>query len=463
MMTPSPFRHAMFGGRIGVARVDITPPVGIYCRNWGAGNQTIAKGIHRPLTLTALAIFASDQDSDPLVLVDADLGWWRGLNVWDRFQSGILDLLGLKPARFLFALAHTHSAPPLADPDPTWPGSDLLAAYQQRVYEATIDAIQRATATAMNATMTWHTGRCALAADRDLPDPAPKQDRWLCGFNPGIAADDTLLVGRVSDPAGRIIATIVNYACHPTTLAWQCDQASPDYVGAMRQTVEDATEAAPALFLQGASGELSPRNGYTGDLAVADRNGRQLGHAVLAVLADMEAPGTQLAFDCAVESGAPLGVWRSEPVTVPTAMQAMMATVDLELKSWPSADELQSQWEMCEDRVLAERLRRKLTIRRILGDEGQFSVPVYAWRLGDVLLVGSMCEAYSCLQQDLRQRFPDHAVVCMNLINGSIGYLPPSRMYARNLYQASQTPFVCGCLEAMRDAMERQIISLLSA
>jgi hypothetical protein len=29
-----------------------------------------------------------------------------------------------------------------------------------------------------------------------------------------------VLVGRVCDDGGRIVATIVNYACHPTTLAW---------------------------------------------------------------------------------------------------------------------------------------------------------------------------------------------------------------------------------------------------
>ena len=55
-----------------------------------------------------------------------------------------------------------------------------------------------------------------------------------------------------------------------------------------------------ALFLQGASGELSPRYQYVGEPAVADQHGAQLGHSVLA---DMQLPQTQLTFTGVVESG----------------------------------------------------------------------------------------------------------------------------------------------------------------
>src|SRR5690606_3129471 len=107
--------------------------------------------------------------------------------------------------------------------------------------------------------------------------------RLLVGFNPKEQADDTLLVGRVTDAKGKISGTIVNYACHPTTLAWENRLISPDYVGAMRELVEGNSDA-PCLFLQGASGELSPAEQYSGDSALADAYGRQLGYAALAAL-----------------------------------------------------------------------------------------------------------------------------------------------------------------------------------
>ena len=82
-----------------------------------------------------------------------------------------------------------------------------------------------------------------------------------------LTGDDTVVVARITSGLGTTLATIVNYACHPTTLAWENKLLSPDYIGAMRQTVE-ATTQAPCLFLQGASGELAPAEQYTGDTAV---------------------------------------------------------------------------------------------------------------------------------------------------------------------------------------------------
>src|SRR5690606_30951210 len=136
---------------------------------------------------------------------------------------------------------------------------------------------------------------------RDLPDPDESKQRDLCGYDPTREADDTLLVGRISDREGALRGVLVNYACHPTTLAWDNRAISPDYVGAMRATVEEIT-GAPGLFLLGACGELSPRYQYVGETEVADRHGRQLAHAALATLYDMEPPGMQLCYQGAVES-----------------------------------------------------------------------------------------------------------------------------------------------------------------
>jgi len=113
MNPPSPARrHCSFRGRIGIAREDITPPVGIYSRNWGAAKHNTADSIHWPLTLTALTI-ASSSGGAPLVLVDADLGWWRRLELFKRFQERLLKELSLDSSRLIFALTHTHASAPL--------------------------------------------------------------------------------------------------------------------------------------------------------------------------------------------------------------------------------------------------------------------------------------------------------------------------------------------------------------
>ena len=68
---PSP---SSFRGLIGVAREDITAPVGIYARSWGAAKHDVAEGVHRPLTLTCVA-FQSTVDESPLVLIAAVPDW----------------------------------------------------------------------------------------------------------------------------------------------------------------------------------------------------------------------------------------------------------------------------------------------------------------------------------------------------------------------------------------------------
>jgi hypothetical protein len=142
-------------------------------------------------------------------------------------------------------------------------------------------------------------------------------------------------------------------------------------------------------------------------------------------------------------------------------LKASETTIDLNIKDWPSADELERERLDCTDRALEERLRRKRDIRRSLGDGKTFPLPIHAWRLGDAILIGSCCEAYSMLQQELRRRFPDNAIVCMNLINGSIGYLPPAEFYDVDVYQVWQTPFARGSLERLLEAMTHVIAGLL--
>lgn len=447
--------HPGFAGRIGVARGDITPPVEIYSRNWGAAKHDQAESIHKPLSVTALSI-ASEEHPSPLVLLDFDLGWWRTVSLFQSFQKKLLDELSLQSSELIIAFSHTHAGAAFVDEDPSLPGSELVKEYLQSVLQTAIETAKAAIKNETGAIFEWHTGRCDLASNRDFNDPTINANRIVCGYNPYGKADDTLLVGRVTDSQGMIIATVVNYACHPTTLAWENKTISPDYIGAMRETIETATNA-PALFLQGVSGELSPRYQYVGETAVADRHGRQLGYSALATLEAMEPPATKLVFDSVMESGAPLAVWRHQPSTLSTKLKACETSIELPLKDWPTTEELEKQQRTCKDRTLQERLRRRLAIRCGVGDGQTYSLPVYSWKIGDVILIGSKAEAYSVLQTELRSHFPQETLICMNLINGSIGYLAPQELYEKNVYQVWQTPFARGSLEATIEGMARII------
>lgn len=439
------FRNPSFAGRIGVAQEDITPPVGIYARNWGAATHEVAEGIHRPLILTCQT-FRVSPDAAPLVLIGADLGWWKSAEDERLLRQGILNALGLGPEQLMFCLSHTHAGPSLFSEDADKPGGSLIAPYLQKVMDAAIRAARSALASACEATLSWGYGQCGLAANRDLPETG--SDRLLVAFNPGMHADETLLVGRITDSNAKVIGTIVNYACHPTTLAWDNRLISPDYIGAMRETVESETRT-PCLFLQGASGELAPREQYSGDVTLADGYGRQLGHAVLSVLYGMQPPQTGLRFSGAVESGAPLGIWKKEKAAPSRHLEVVQIDVPFALKPLPSLHEIEQEWEVCEDNVLKERLWRKRGIRKTVGDGDTSPMPLWVWKLGDSFLIGQPNEAYSSFQTDLRNALAPQAVAAINIVNGYAGYLPPSGLYASDRYAVWQTPFAPGSLEKL--------------
>jgi hypothetical protein len=134
------------------------------------------------------------------------------------------------------------------------------------------------------------------------------------------------------------------------------------------------------------------------------------------------------------------------------SLAAKRRTVDLPLKDWPSAAELAAQFAACSDRAIAERIRRRLRIREVIGDSRTFPLEVWGWRIGEAIVLGTMAEAYSSIQRNVRAAFPDREVMWLNLVNGSVGYLPPATLYDVDVYQAWQTPFDRGSLEALEAA-----------
>jgi hypothetical protein len=443
-----------FRGEIGVARTDITPPLAIYARSWGAAEHDTAVGLHRPLTATALAL--SSGNSLPLILITADLGWWKNSEDEWFVRSAVLDALGFTAAQLVMALTHTHAGPGLTRDDADKPGGHLIGPYLETLRACFISVARQALAARRPARMSWRYGRCDLACNRDVP--ADDGHRFLVGFNPDIPGDDTVLVGRVEEiQGGATLAVLVNYACHPTTLAWNNKLLSPDFPGAMRELVESTTHA-PCLFLQGASGDLAPAQQYVADAAIADAHGRRLGYGVLATIAAWSQ--AQLVAADVVESGAPLIRHRVDEPMESSTLRHISTPVDLPLKPQPSLQEIDEQLGRCEDRVQRERLWRRRSLCRALGGKTTAAVPVWVWQLGDMLLVAQPNEAYSEFQKALRRRHPGRPVAVLNIANGYFGYLPPHDHYSRDQYSVWQTPFSVGALEVLTEQTDAIIEAL---
>lgn len=445
-----------FSGHIGVGRCDITPPMGIYSRCWGAAEHDIAEGIHRPFCMTVLALRQA-LDASPLILAAMDASWFVDAGNEQYIRQNTLDALNLDESRLILNLSHSHACASLCACHEKKPGGVLIESYVQQVADALLDASREAIDSARSAVISFEETICPMIGNRDLPDPQD-ENRIVCGWNPDAQADQTVLVGRVTDnDNGKVIATLVNVACHPTTLAWENHLMSPDFVGAMRQIIEDHTDQAPCLFLQGVSGELAPKEQYTGDVQVADRHGRCLGYSVLSALEAMPPHGCALTYQGVVESGAPLGVWRSKSYAASTDIDASMINIELPLcqPDQPAQDKQQpaSRWQ-------DERQLRAQQVTQKVGAGQTTSMPAWIWRVGDALFVGQPNEPYSDFQQAMRLRFPDLKIVMMNLCNADrgVGYICPPQAYdGPQLYQVWQSPFGRQALHCLIDGCAKEI------
>jgi hypothetical protein len=406
-----------------------------------------------------------------------------GLGVDDNraMRQAVATGVGLPAERVVLAYSHTHAGGFFSRDRETLPGGERIAGYLDAVRAKVQSAAALAVAQMDAATLSYGRGRCDLAANRDYWDDA--RGLYACGFNPDAAADDTLVVVRAVAPDGRLLLTLVNYACHPTTLAWDNTLISPDYVGALRATVEQVT-GAPAVFTLGACGDLGPRHGFIGDLRVADRNGRRLGHAALAALEALDAPGHDFAYAGPVVSGATLGAWLPAPqseirqaaahifrgghttIDLPQKPRLDAAALRQEMEDWLArqreADAAGDASAARDHGAHAERARRWLNRLSALpaGDYYPYSFTVQ--RMGDGFWIGVGGEPYNLLQTELRRRFPDHPVVVTVLAGElSIAYLLPAGRYGKGLYQEEPSILAPGCLETLIDAIAARMTDLL--
>jgi hypothetical protein len=440
--------------RAGVAQREINPPVGIRTASWGAAKRHVATGIHNQITTTALAVIADDGKATYLVSVD--WGWWQGKSDDLAVRGEVIKALGIEENQLMLHLTHTHAGPTTASDVAHLEGGDLVADYHAKAITQIIAACREAVDKSVVADITWTYGKCDLAVNRDLP--CGEQD--VVAFNPEVPADDTLTVGRVCDEKGKVLGIVVNYACHPTTLAWANSKVSPDFVGEARDLIE-ARVKAPMLFLQGASGDLSPRDGFSGDTEVADKNGRILGFATLAVLEKMLPPATRLRFTNTVESGALLGEWTQEPFAPQSENKCIRIDVEVPLQKLPTIDELRERWKDVDEGARETRINRAMKLRVGYVIDGAATHPVWIWMWGDAVIVGQPGEAYSQFQMELRRRHPDRVIFVLNCTNGpGYMYVPTPEAYKRLRYQSWQTLLAPGALEIIIDATDKAIASL---
>lgn len=466
--------------RMGHARVDITPPVGIYHRTWGAARHDRASGVHRSLFADVLYFAPLAGEGRPHVRAYLDMTGLIGPQQAE-FEAALAAGARVAVEDVIISYSHTHSAGWFRPDRFGMPGGDLIEPFLGEVARLLGSAAKEASASSAPATLTYAASQCGMATNRDFPDT--ERGIYACGHHPGAPAENTVLTVRATGEDGAPVVTLVHYGCHPTTLAWENSLLSPDFVGGIRDVVEPET-GVPCVFAQGLCGDLGPRIGFGGDPGQADRNGRALGFAALSALAALDPPGTDFEYAGPVVSGATLGTWKhsahdAERVVETSRYRGGSLTVDIPLKPRQSVESLSAEvaeWDRRREEAdaagdtegardahaRAERARRWIGRLADLPEGDTYPMRCSAWLLGDALWLTTGGEPYSALVTSLRREFAGHPVLVSPLTGDlQVAYLLQESKYGRGLYQEECSIGAPGCLERLEAALAERAMELI--
>jgi hypothetical protein len=251
----------------------------------------------------------------------------------------------------------------------------------------------------------------------------------------------------------------------------------------MREVVQQAT-GAPCFFIQGASGDIGPREGFIGDPAVADRNGRQLGYAALSAIESLPPAKTRYVYSGPVVSGATIGTWCYEGISQSAAEKLscfVSTTCSVELPLRPDLPKknvllaeqrhFQNVYDLAvsdgdaiaarDARAMTERATRRLIRVAHLPETPTITYDVPLLKMGNAIWVSLNGEHYNLLQMELRDRFPNHTLIIGTIANGSdVWYLPNKESFGKGLYQEEASILGQGSLERLIDALHNAIQAL---
>ena len=293
---------AASGLMAGVARADISPPVGIPQMNWGSQTHITAEGID-PVGMYATALVIGD-GRQKFAMVDIDV---LSINHMDDIPRRASQLTGIPEDHIRLGATHTHAGPVLTSvKGPV--GVDLskyeapFGRFREIMADKIVGAILEANAHMEPVHVNGAKGTGSININRRLH--AENGRPAAVGVNPAGYVDRDLTVVRIDRANGRPLAVLVNFQCHGTVLAWENKVISPDWIGSARAAVERAMPGAKCLYLQGAAGNQGPREGFTGDLAVAHRLGNVLGLEAAALAVGVDTVTRAPKFEGFVESTA---------------------------------------------------------------------------------------------------------------------------------------------------------------
>ncbi|MDP6402844.1 MAG: hypothetical protein QF467_04785 [SAR202 cluster bacterium] len=426
----------------GVARVDITPPVGF--RMQGIMRRTEPSvGVHMPLTATALVLA---DDNHKIAVIDCDLIGFD-LALADEVRRTVADRIGTPTSHVTVACTHTHNGPCtvrtcLGGPHDIAPRPgeiESLDAYIAKLVDKLAGLASVADGSRRPARSGSGRGEALVNINRE---EMMEDGRVWVGRNPDGITDHGVDVLRIDDLDGRPIAVVCSFAAHPVVMGMNSFLLGPDYPGVVRQTVEQIT-GATCLFLTGAAGNQATIEFLQHDWNEVERIGGVIGCEVAKTAIGIETRPHRVVKEATV-SAANLALYSKQFHDGPTHRVLNVASrkAIVPLQPMPSLEEAEAQ-QADALRDLEDSRRRGVSEREMVPvlmmerwargalekvqagvTQEDLSFEIVGYRLDDFVLVAMPGEPFIEIALGVKERAKAAHVMFGGYANGDIAYWP---------------------------------------
>jgi len=458
--------------RAGVGRVDITPPLTAPHASWGAQVHVLPDGVETNLWATALVV---DDGTTVAAWIDLDVVIiTREQN--DAIRETVGAALGIPALNVRVSVTHNHAGPPPSTWNWTKQGQAALDRYFGLLPEYAAGAARVAFNTIKPARIAVGKGESRVAINRreDGPD-----GRTVTGVNFDGIMDPHVFVARIDGVDSTPIAAIVGYTMHPTTMGPSNRSISADWPGYLKRTVEQLT-GATCFFAQGATGDVGPGpEGFTDRFEVIRKLGAMVGCEAARAYFDLNLPAVSYRHERVWESGAPLSVWRADPVEeAPVVIKVASRQAKLSLIELPSLADAQSGADAAQQNLdslnaanapkheieaatfVAKRSYMTLSRVQTYGGKTHSEVELHLLQIGPAVIVGTEGEPFCEIGIDIKARSPFPGTWFGGYTSGWSGYIPTASEYPRRGYEVDISPFAPSAASELTEAAVAALIEL---
>ncbi|HJN19203.1 MAG TPA: hypothetical protein QGH10_27165 [Armatimonadota bacterium] len=375
--------------------------------------------------LEANFFYLSDGE-ESVLLVNLDLA---GLFEWScarEMTAAMSASSGVADRNIIITSTHTHAAPDTLGLLFDSPKNEM---YVAALKDWLADGASEAVANARPARVGWGMGEAHVGFNRRLCWADGTHSMYGDSTRPDFIGlegpdDPSHSVLFAGDGAGPIAILQAN-CCHSTCVE-SSDFASADFPGEARRLLrEELQQDVPVLYLQGASGDISPRD-MMRPPAPYD------GEARMREIGPLMATETRRLMDAAELVDDPILRHVHDDISVDVRLPTEEAVRHAEAME-AAGEESAPRGEY----IL--QVSGALRLHRAFNDDPVDTLAIHALRIGDLGIVTNPCELYCQFGLDIKRRSPAPLTMVGQLADGFSGYCPTTGALMGGGYSADPT------------------------